>query len=39
MDVSGLELHSERIGAFPLINTVYDRLGLDRLLEGHVPGG
>ena len=37
MDVSGLELHSERLGAFPLINTVYDRLGIDRLLEGHVP--
>lgn len=37
VDVSGLELRSERIGALPLVNAVYDRLGVDRLLERYVP--
>jgi transposase len=37
VDVSGLELRSERIGALPLINVVYDRLGIDGLLERYVP--
>jgi hypothetical protein len=37
VDVSGLELRSERIGALPLINVVYDRLGINGLLERYVP--
>ena len=37
MDVSELDLVTEQLGALPVINTVYDRLGLPALFEAHVP--
>jgi transposase len=38
VDVTDLELESRLLGGLPLVNIFYDRLGIDRLLEAHVPG-
>ncbi len=38
MDVTDLDLESRLLGGLPLVNVFYDRLGIDRLLEAHVPG-
>jgi transposase len=38
VDVTDLELESRLLGGLPLVNVFYDRLGIDRLLEAHVPG-
>ncbi len=38
MDVTDLELQSRLLGGLPIVNAFYDRLGIDRLLEAHVPG-
>lgn len=37
MDVTDLELESRLLGGLPIVNVFYDRLGIDRLLEAHVP--
>ena len=37
VDVSELDLVTEQFGGLPVINTVYDRLGLAGLFEAHVP--
>lgn len=37
MDVTDLELGSRLLGGLPIVNVFYDRLGIDRLLEAHVP--
>ena len=37
MDVTDLDLQSRLLGGLPLVNVFYDRLGIDRLLEQHVP--
>ncbi len=38
MDVTDLELQSRLLGGLPIVNAFYDRLGIVRLLEAHVPG-
>jgi transposase len=38
VDVTDLELESRLLGGLPIVNVFYDRLGIDRLLETHVPG-
>jgi hypothetical protein len=38
VDVTDLELESRLLGGLPIVNVFYDRLGIDRLLEAHVPG-
>jgi transposase len=35
---SGFELHSERVGALPIVNWFLARIGLDDALAAHVPG-
>ena len=37
MDVDKVELNSEMIGALPIVRHFMDRLGLDEMLEKHVP--
>ena len=36
---SGFQLHSERVGALPIVNWFLARIGLDDALAAHVPGG
>lgn len=36
---SGFILKSHRVGGLPLVNSILDRLGFDRLLAGNLPGG
>ena len=38
MDVTDLELETRLLAGLPIVNAFYDRLGIDRLLESHVPG-
>lgn len=38
MDVTDLRLETRLLGGLPLVNVFYDRLGIDRLLDAHVPG-
>lgn len=38
MDVTDLELQSRLLAGLPIVNVFYDRLGIDRLLETHLPG-
>jgi transposase len=38
VDVTDLELESRLLGGLSIVNVFYDRLGIDRLLEAHVPG-
>jgi len=38
VDVTDLELESRLLGGLPIVGVFYDRLGIDRLLEAHVPG-
>jgi hypothetical protein len=38
VDVTDLELQSRLLAGLPIVNTFYDRLGIDRLLETHVSG-
>jgi transposase len=38
VDVTDLELQSRLLAGLPIVNVFYDRLGIDRLLEQHVPG-
>ena len=37
MDVTDLDLESRLLAGLPLVNVFYERLGIDRLLETHVP--
>ena len=37
MDVTDLDLQSRLLAGLPIVNVFYDRLGIDRLLETHVP--
>ncbi len=37
MDVTDLDLESRLLAGLPVVNVFYDRLGIDRLLEAHVP--
>jgi transposase len=37
VDVTDLDLESRLLAALPIVNVFYDRLGIDRLLETHVP--
>ena len=37
MDVTDLELQSRLLGGLPIVNIFSERLGIDRLLEAHVP--
>jgi transposase len=37
VDVTDLELQSRLLAGLPIVNVFYDRLGIDRLLEQHVP--
>ena len=37
MDVTDLDLETRLLGGLPIVNAFYDRLGIDRLLEAHVP--
>ena len=37
MDVTDLDLETQLLGGLPIVNVFYERLGLDRLLETHVP--
>jgi len=37
VDVTDLDLQSRLLAGLPLVNAFYDRLGIDRLLEAHVP--
>ena len=37
MDVTGLDFETRLLGGLPIVNVFYDRLGIDRLLERHVP--
>jgi transposase len=38
VDVTDLDLETRLLGGLPIVNVFYDRLGIDRLLEAHVPG-
>jgi transposase len=38
VDVTDLRLETQLFGGLPLVNVFYDRLGIDRLLDAHVPG-
>ena len=38
MDVTDLDLESRLLAGLPIVDVFYDRLGIDRLLETHVPG-
>jgi len=38
VDVTDLGLESRLLAGLPIVNAFYDRLGIDRLLETHVPG-
>ena len=38
MDVTDLDLESRLLAGLPIVNVFYDRLGIDRLLDAHVPG-
>ena len=38
MDVTDLDLDTQLLGALPIVNAFYERLGLDRLLDGYVAG-
>jgi transposase len=37
VDVTDLDLQSRLLAGLPIVNVFYDRLGIDRLLETHVP--
>ena len=37
MDVTELDPETQLLGGLPLVNAFYERLGIDRLLETHVP--
>lgn len=37
MDVTDLDLETRLLAGLPIVNAFYDRLGIDRLLEQHVP--
>jgi transposase len=37
VDVTDLDLESRLLAGLPIVNAFYDRLGIDRLLESHVP--
>ena len=37
MDVTDLDLETRLLAGLPMVNAFYDRLGIDRLLETHVP--
>jgi transposase len=37
VDVTDLDLETRLLGGLPIVNVFYDRLGIDRLLEQHVP--
>lgn len=37
VDVTDVELKSRQLAGLPIVNVFYDRLGIDRLLETHVP--
>ena len=37
MDVTDLDLETRLLAGLPIVNVFYDRLGIDRLLEQHVP--
>ena len=37
VDVTDLELDTRLLAGLPIVNAFYDRLGIDRLLESHVP--
>lgn len=37
MDVTDLDLETRLLAGLPIVNAFYDRLGIDRLLETHVP--
>ncbi len=37
MDVTEVDLESRPLAGLPIVNVFYDRLGIDRLLETHVP--
>ena len=38
MDVTDLELETRMLGALPIVNVFYERLGIDRLLDSYVAG-
>lgn len=38
MDVAELDLDSRLLAGLPIVNAFYDRLGIDRLLQTHIPG-
>jgi len=38
VDVTDLQLQTRMLGALPIVNVFYQRLGIDRLLEAHVAG-
>lgn len=38
MDVTDLDLETRLLAGLPIVNVFYDRLGIDRLLDTHVPG-
>jgi transposase len=38
VDVTDLDLQSRLLAGLPIVNVFYDRLGIDRLMETHVPG-
>src|SRR5680860_1466493 len=37
VDVTDLDLETRLLAGLPIVNAFYDRLGIDRLLETHVP--
>ena len=37
VDVTDLELDTRLLAGLPIVNAFYDRLGIDRLLDAHVP--
>ena len=37
MDVTDLDLETRLLAGLPIVNVFYERLGIDRLLEAHVP--
>jgi len=37
VDVTDLDLETRLLAGLPIVNAFYDRLGIDRLLEAHVP--
>ena len=38
VDIADLDLETRLLAGLPIVNVFYDWLGIDRLLETHVPG-